>query len=498
MGNAACCREPVPANDHRAYLLRAGTINTSTGALQSARLQPSRHDSARNSARSYSVKHNSTRNSSSRNVRPDKNLLVVALVADFKEVLMEKFKSREEAFGKIGGDDDDNIDAAELNEFLIHIGYNNPNLNAQLFQYLDKDNDGYISKSEFVALCAGHDEHVATFKERLLAEFRTVNSAFHKLGSSFDTFIDYSEFEQFCTNNLGYTDMQVVKHIFEAIDDDHNAVISKAEFKALFDASGEFGLVAEFKETIKAKFKSTMEAFEKLGGNDDGVIDRGEFRDFLDDLLGYTKGKQVDQLFDLIDDNHDGYISKNEFRALFVPQSMLEFRESVRKKYKTRNVAFKMLGDDEKGLISPQSFHACCARDFDFTDKSKNMQLFRMIDCDGDAAISRAEFKNFFLFSTLSGLGGSGKGKPFENFADDEPTSAENPDVDPTSAQVPDAEATSDVILNDDQDTSDAPLLEPKPVSDAHPADVELSCDSVHLEAELNPGISTSNVEPAV
>jgi len=520
MGNAACCGDPVRANDHKAYLQRVSSIAAGTGALQSARLHSNRAHSGRNSAR------NPARNLSTRKVKPNRNLLVIALVAGFKDALREKFKSSEEAFEKIGGDDDDNIDTAELNEFLIGIGYSNSNLNAQIFQYLDKDKDGYISKAEFVALCTGHDEHVADFKERLLAKFETVKGAFQKLDTSFDHLIDYNEFQEFCTNNLGYTDLHLVKRIFEAIDDDHNAVISKPEFKALFDTSGEFGLVAEFKETIKAKFKSTMEAFEKLGGNDDGVIDRGEFQDILDDLLGYTKRELVDQLFNVIDDNHDGYISKNEFRALFFPQSLqlMEFRESMRKKYKTRNVAFEMLGGKDSRQICPQKFHESCARDFGLKDARKNEQLFRMIDCDGDAAISRDEFKKFFLFSHTYGVGNSGLGKqpiafliqdehPFEqeynaeqtsgfgnkpaaSLIEDETSSDQQLDAEQTSAPVPDAEATSDASLDDVQDASNDPLLELKPATDYILADAELSCGTLTHEVELTSGISI-NVDPA-
>jgi len=304
-----------------------------------------------------------------------------------------------------------------------------------------------MTKAEFVAFCKGHDPDVMDFKARLQSRFTSVKRAFQKLDTSLDSFIDLSEFQAFCVEALGYTDPDLVKRIFQAIDDDHNAVISKAEFLALFGSKGEVGVVAEFREAIKKQFRSTVEAFDALGGSDDGLIGRDEFLDFLRDrnLLEDMPKELIEQLFCLIDENSDGYISKNEFRAVFITNSVkvLEFREALRSKYKTRSAAFEKLGGKDNGEIDMEEFHKRIAGDFGLRNRTENEQLFRMIS-GGDGIITRSEFKKFFLISSgngsISGADNLRKSRSATSITDAEPTtyrstrgSSFSTDAEPTS-----------------------------------------------------------------
>lgn len=399
MGSAECCGKPLPAT---ASTISSPAIVGQHQVKQGKETKQGKEDGKLGRSTTNGTKGRGAKGKEKdkeTKADPENNILVMALLADFKESLRDRFKSSQDAFERLGGGDDNKIDISELNEFLIQQGYNNGKLNTQLFKYLDEDGDGFISKGEFMSLFMGQTAELSEFKERLREMFKSVTGAFNRLGGADDGLIEPAEFEEFCMKSLGYSDPQLIQRLFGAIDDNKDGSITKAEFKALFQPQGEFAIVTEFKDAVKKKFKSCMEAFDQLGGGDDGQIDREEFQRFMDNFLGYANTELNDQLFNVIDDNGDGTISKGEFKALFVHHTVkiMEFKEMLKEKYKTRKNAFEKLGGEDDAAIDLKEFQIACCRDLGMNDKEEAERLFRMIDTDGNDSITKEEFKTFFL-----------------------------------------------------------------------------------------------------
>lgn len=347
----------------------------------------------------------STRSVRSRNSRKNNNepnLLVTSLLTDFQEALRSRFKSREQAFETLGGGDDGRIDEAELQSWLKSHGFVNQNLNKQLFRTLDGDKSGYITRTEFRSLFDVDKAMLDEFKVQLREAFKSRKEAFERLGGKGDGEIDREEFEEFVGEHMGIYDERKITGVFNAIDDNKNGIISHAEFKTLFQPEGEIAKIMEFKEDIRKQFKSRNAAFEKLGGADDGRIDRKEFQTFLEKHLGYANEELKDQLFNIIDDDNNGFITKEEFEVLFIHQTgkAVKLKETLKlhlqEKSKSRKEAFDLLGGEETGRVDRDQFLDFMKRGFANEDVQEVEEIFKWMDIDNDGFVTFDEFKKFF------------------------------------------------------------------------------------------------------
>lgn len=332
----------------------------------------------------------------------NQNILVSALLADFQESLRSRFKTRKQAFDKLGGSDDARIDEQELCRFLRQYGYINMNLNKQLFDMLDADKDGSICRAEFKALFDGGFEELDDFKELLRETFRSRRDAFERLGGQDDGQIDRNEFKEFVKKHMGISDEKKIGRLFDLIDDNHNEFISHAEFKALFHPDGEVAKVIAFKEDLRQKFKNRSAAFQLLGGSDDGKIDRQEFQQFLKEHLGYEDFRLNEQLFDIIDDDNNGFITKGEFEALFLTQTAraVELRDNLKRmlqdKFRSRKQAFNFLGGHDDDRVDRNEFQDFMRKQLASDSVKDNEELFLWMDADNDGFVTLGEFKQFF------------------------------------------------------------------------------------------------------
>jgi len=337
--------------------------------------------------------------SSKKVAAPEDNLVALSLFQDFRHSIRERYASSSHAFDRLGGGDDANIDEAEFQRFLKDLGYQNGKLNAQLFSMCDLDSDGNISKAEFKSVFTGMNAELYGFKESLRTMFKSREKAFDSLGGKDDGRIDEEELNLFVKKHLGYMDEEKNKRLFKYIDEDQDGFVTQPEFKAFFQPQGETAKVVQFKEAIKAHFKTAKDAFDELGGKDDGRIDKDEFYNFVRDHLGYDDPVLTEQLFNVIDDSNDGYITKSEFKSLFMYQTSLlaEFRETLKRKFRTRKKAFDMLGGEDDAKIDKEEFGEVMCRELGYADAQEIEQMFSVIDKDNSGFITKAEFKGFFL-----------------------------------------------------------------------------------------------------
>jgi len=337
-------------------------------------------------------------------VKPEDNILVANLFADFQESLRGKFKSRKDAFDKLGGADDAKIDRQEFQAWIETIGYDNVKLNEQLYRLIDKDNDGYITRREFRNLFEGDIAELTEFRENLKEHFKSRMKAFDELGGRDDGLIDQDEFKSALLKQLHYdrNNPRLIDRLFWSIDANNNGTISRAEFKAIFQPDGETAKVIEFKDALKETFKSSKDAFNKLGGSDDCRIDPEEFQEFLAKELGYKDRDLNAQLFQMVDDNSDGWISRGEFQSLFLHHTAKEIdlknklREEFKEKFKSRKDAFNRLGGKDDAQIDRKEFTTFLEKHLDHIDAELNNKVFDWIDSDGTGFITRDEFKLFF------------------------------------------------------------------------------------------------------
>jgi len=166
--------------------------------------------------------------------------------------------------------------------------------------------------------------------------------------------------------------------------------------------TSESALLAMVKESIRAKFKSRREAFEKLDQSRDSKIDLKEFQKFLSEELGHTSWEQVENLFNEIDDDKDGNVSYAEFRAHFGDSKdnsstlLKQVRECIRQKFKSRQEAFKKLDASKDAKVDLEEFKTFLRVELGHESLDQIEELFNEIDDDRDGSISQAEFKAHF------------------------------------------------------------------------------------------------------
>merc|ERR1719387_2563179 len=233
------------------------------------------------------------------------------------------------------------------------LGHDDAKCIRRLFDQIDANMDGNISRAEFKAVFQDHSEQdrrhstqsgtdtaLLEFKDKIRHMFKTQKQAFDSLGGSDDALIDPAEFEQFMREELGHDDAKCIRRLFDQIDANMDGNISRAEFKAVFQdhseqarrhstQSGTDTALLEFKEKIRHMFKTQKQAFDSLGRSDDALIDPAEFEQFMREELGHDDAKCIRRLFDQIDANMDGNISRAEFKAVFQDHSEQARRHST-------------------------------------------------------------------------------------------------------------------------------------------------------------------------
>lgn len=159
-------------------------------------------------------------------------------------------------------------------------------------------------------MLAANAETLRSFTESLSSRFPDLRKASEKLGVSGGSCVDASAFEQSLRMNFGYSSSAAIARIFKLLVVHHTGVISEFEIAQLFTAPA---LLRSLERQLKGKISSPFVAFRRFRPTGEGSIDVTDFKDVLEQLLGYSDATLMETLFDGMDLDGDGYISFSEF-----------------------------------------------------------------------------------------------------------------------------------------------------------------------------------------
>jgi Ca2+-binding EF-hand superfamily protein len=280
---------------------------------------------------------------------PEERLFSLKL--NIKEQLIVKGKGMREAFRKMGGAGDGEIDKYEFKACLRnnHIGVGNEKIVDKLFKEIDSDNSGKISFKEFAAVMN---------KDTTKAE----GNFFVGGGKN----IKKKRFNNIAS--IGY------KRLLEIVKD-------KIQQKVRGRSTGSFATVNP--NVMKVMFHS----FDSSG---DGELSRDEFANALRSRLGLMNisTKDMNELMNHFDEDNDGTITYDEFIAKVLPPEFVHGGGGI--------MDFESDDPDFKGCVTKKEQLFALKKQIkkQLLTKAKNMrEMFRRMGGAGDGEVDEYEFK---------------------------------------------------------------------------------------------------------
>lgn len=259
------------------------------------------------------------------------------------------------AFKRFDADGDGEISLSELKSGA-GAGFSNGELNA-VFSIGDCDGDGKISFAEFAQLVLpSAREKVCLLKNKLKGS-QEVQAAFERFDVNKDGQISCDELRNGLNSSGLKLNDQEVMTIFAMADVDGDGEISLDEFSTLLGVSSS-SVSAPKTSGNSIQFKSVDEvknAFKKFDLNNDGHLDRNEFKQLVQ-ACGGGSDQEVDALFKKGDTDGDGKLDYQELIKLLFPQSS-QALQKLQKSFNNLNdikSAFKKFDADGDGHVSKQ------------------------------------------------------------------------------------------------------------------------------------------------
>ncbi len=210
--------------------------------------------------------------------------------------------SADDFFSAIDTNGDDSIDTTEMQTFLTENGME---FDQAIFDSIDADSDGVISKSEMETMRANMAPPPPPPNEESDTS-QAFDTLFSAIDTSGDDSIDATEMKSFLTGN-GMTFDQTV---FDSLDADGNGAISKNEANAAAQANMQAQMPPP-PPSAAGEEESSLSAdtlFSAIDTNGDGVIDKSELEAYMEESMT----SEMDTLTEDLDTDGDGKISRTE------------------------------------------------------------------------------------------------------------------------------------------------------------------------------------------
>merc|ERR1719309_172658 len=339
------------------------------------------------------------------------------------------------AFKRFDADGDGEISIMELKNGA-GSGFSTGEI-ASVFALGDSNQDGKLSFAEFAQLVLPSAREKVCMLKKSFKGAQEVQAAFQKFDVNKDGKISCEELKNGLNGSGLKLNDQEVMTIFAMADIDGDGEICQDEFSALLGGSSSSGPAPSSGGSMK--FKSVDEvknAFKRFDANNDGHLDRNEFRQLVTSQ-GAGSDAGADDLFKQGDTDGDGKIDYQELIKLMFPQSA-QALQKLQKSFNSLNdvkAAFKRydadgdghvtkselqqvmngfsasevesvfaLGDrDQSGGIDYQEFISLMLPNapaiisklaMSFRSVSNIKESFKKFDANGDGQISRTELKN--------------------------------------------------------------------------------------------------------
>ena len=287
---------------------------------------------------------------------------------------------------------DKNGDGLISMEEMLNCGQklNSKDIDA-IFAVGDVNNDGEIDMSEFVGvLCPSASTVVA----RISKEFKTINDikeVFQKLDKDNDGNISKQELRV-----AGYND-QEINAIFALGDSNNDGQIDLEEFIAVMCPSAA-AVVNKISKMFTCK-DTAIQTFKKIDINNDGKISKEEMRGATLQNGTRLHSIEVDAIFALGDANKDGEIDVEEFLSVMMPSA--GFSQSFSS---SSNTKFIQTSSMQQSFSSAQSYqstttYSSTTVSVSFSNAGEVKKAFRSFDTNGDGHLDRSEMKRLLASS---------------------------------------------------------------------------------------------------
>merc|ERR1719474_1558216 len=259
------------------------------------------------------------------------------------------------AFKRFDADGDGEISMSELKNGA-GSGFSSGEISA-IFALGDSNQDGKVSFAEFAQLVLPSAREKVCMLKKSFKGAQDIQAAFQRFDVNKDGKISCDELKNgLQSSGLRLNDQEVMT-IFAMADVDGDGEISLEEFSPLLGASSA-APASSGAAASGIKFRSVDEvkvAFKKFDINNDGHLDRNEFKQLVASCNGGSD-QAADALFKQGDSDGDGKLDYQELIKLLYPASA-QALEKLHKNFSNLNevkAAFKRFDADGDGHVSKQ------------------------------------------------------------------------------------------------------------------------------------------------
>jgi len=300
------------------------------------------------------------------------------------------------AFKRFDADGDGEISIMELKNGA-GAGFSTGEI-ASVFALGDSDQDGKLSFAEFAQLVLPNAREKVSMLKKTFKNSQEVQAAFQRFDVNKDGMISCEELKNGLNNSGIRFNDQEVQTVFAMADIDGDGEISMNEFSILLGGgSAPQPQQSQAKSSASIQFRSIDElknAFKRFDANNDGHLDRNEFKQLVA-ACGGGSDAGADDLFKQGDTDGDGKLDYQELIKLMFPQSA-QALQKLQKSFNSLNdvkAAFKRYDADGDGHVTKSELQQV----MNGFSASEVDAIFALGDKDQSGGIDYQEFIGLML-----------------------------------------------------------------------------------------------------